>query len=179
MEFIFGPGKSWKIKVVFDGLYSYCRCQSKENIWWWRVVKQPKKLILVNTRVRVCWTLKRLWKISIVTAKPKVMVNFEKVMEKRYEPCNSVDTKKSKKDCNTKIFALDDWTYNDSEFHISSNARRVQTPQVGVRGQLCTDWLTCYWELCSVFWSPGIVDNVSSIPMMLRCQGRIGLFLNA
>ena len=53
-------------------------------------------------------TLKRFLKISIVAAKPKVMVNFEKVMEKRYEPCNSVDTKKSKKDWNTKIFLLDD-----------------------------------------------------------------------
>ena len=53
------------------------------------------------------------------------MENFEKVVEKKYEPCNSVDKKKSKKDWNARIFVLDDWTYNDSEFHISSNARRV------------------------------------------------------
>ena len=35
-------------------LVDYSRCQSEENTRWWRVVKQPKKHILVNTRVCVC-----------------------------------------------------------------------------------------------------------------------------
>ena len=39
------------------------------------------------------------------------MENFEKVMEKKYEPCNSVGKKKPKKDWNARIFVLDDWTY--------------------------------------------------------------------
>ena len=46
-------------------------------------------------------------------------------MKKKYEPFNSVDKKKSKKDWNARILVLDDWTYNDSEFHMSSSARRV------------------------------------------------------
>ena len=79
---------------------------------------------------------------------------------------------------NAKIFVLNDWTYNDSEFHISNNTRCVQTPQVVVRGQLCTSWLTCHWELFSVIWSLGIEDNVSSILILELYSSPLGQTLD-
>ena len=88
----------------------------------------------MNTRVRACWT--DLLPLNDFKKSLKSQLNLrswktlKKLWKKKYEPCNSVDKKKSKKDWNARILVLDSWTYNDWEFDIGNNARRVQTPQV-------------------------------------------------